>query len=391
MANQFGFVSEDTYAEKMDTQNMFLAAILDAQGGAVKPTSWAQVQTLVRAGLAGKVFSVADQMTCQRGTKTLTWDVIGIDHDTPADKQFDHALTLQLHDCLQTLQYDREEAFFFAENGLAAGTYHVTFGINWGSNVVSGKSYQFTLTKAVPAGGQLVGFYRAPDTAPSTWNVASYENSTSTTAIETVAVTEGTGGTALINSWTAAISGNVNSLHRAAYGSNNWVESAARQFLNSDKDAGSVWKPQTKWDRPPSWAANTAGFLKDMDADFLAVIGKTVKVTTQNTVCEDGSAMTTEDKFFFLSRSEVFCGGERSQVDEGAPYAYYSDYSDYTSPNTGADSNRVKYLNGSAQWWWLRTPYAGIGYYVRGVNTAGNLNFNGAYNSHGVAPACNVI
>jgi hypothetical protein len=391
MANQFGFVSEDTYAEKMDTQNMFLAAILDAQGGSVKPTSWQQVQTLNRAGLGSKIFAVGDQMTCERSGKTLAWDVIGIDHDTPADSQFNHTITLQLHDCLQTLQYDREEAFYYCETELVAGTYNVTFGISWGTNVVSGKSYQFTLTKAVPAGGQLVGFYRAPDTAPSTWTVASYESSKSTTALETVAVSEGTGGTSLCNSWTAAINGNVNSLHRAAYGSNNWVESAARQYLNSDAAAGSVWTPQTKWDRPPSWVTTQAGFMNGLDADFLAVIGETEKVTTQNTVCEDGNAQTTKDKFFFLSRPEVFCGVERSQVDEGSPYPYYSDYSDYTSPNTGADKNRIKYLNGSAQWWWLRTPNAGSGYGVRSVYTTGGLSGNGANFSSGVAPACNVI
>ena len=77
---------------------------------------------------------------------------------------------------------------------------------------------------------------------------------------------------------------NMNHSHRIRYGSNNWVESAMRQYLNSDKAAGSVWTPQTKFDRPPSWNANTAGFMNGLDADFLAVIGKTTKVTCRNTV-----------------------------------------------------------------------------------------------------------
>lgn len=96
MSNQFGFLSDDTFAEKMDTMNQFLAAIATGQGGSLKPTSWSDVQALVRKGLASKVFAVGDQLTCQRGSTTLVWDIIGFDIDTPADKQFTHSMTLQL-------------------------------------------------------------------------------------------------------------------------------------------------------------------------------------------------------------------------------------------------------------------------------------------------------
>lgn len=80
-----------------------------------------------------------------------------------------------------------------------------------------------------------------------------------------------------------------------------------------------------------------------------------------------------------------------SSVKEGEPYPYYSDYSDYTSPNTGADSNRVKYKNGSPQWQWERTPYAGNSRGVRFVSYTGILSYNDANGGRGVAPACNVI
>lgn len=99
--------------------------------------------------------------------------------------------------------------------------------------------------------------------------------------------------------------------------------------------------------------------MNGMDADFLAVIGKTTKVTCRNNVTDGGGSDTTKDKFFLLSRRELFMGDEVSSVKEGEPYPYYSNYSDYTSPNTGADSNRVKYKNGSPQWQWERTPNAG--------------------------------
>ena len=101
MSNQFGFLSDDTFAEKMDTMNQFLAAIATGQGGSLKPTSWSDVQALVRKGLASKVFAVGDQLTCQRGSTTLVWDIIGFDIDTPADKQFTHSMTLQLHEVFE--------------------------------------------------------------------------------------------------------------------------------------------------------------------------------------------------------------------------------------------------------------------------------------------------
>lgn len=68
----------------------------------LKPlTSWADVQKIVRAGLASRYFAIGDQLQCKRGDKVLTWDVIGIDHDTPADPKYKHSLTLQLHDCME--------------------------------------------------------------------------------------------------------------------------------------------------------------------------------------------------------------------------------------------------------------------------------------------------
>lgn len=388
MSNQFGFLSDDTFAEKMDTMNQFLAAIATGQGGSLKPTSWSDVQALVRKGLASKVFAVGDQLTCQRGSTTLVWDIIGFDIDTPADKQFTHSMTLQLHDCLPGTQYDAPEALFYCETALAAGTYNFTLLAGYDTTYGGGKAYQFTLTKEVPAGGQIT-FPWNWNTQASTTKVSTYKSRTDNAAIETVGVTEGTGGTSLGTA--DGKTTNMNHSHRIRYGSNNWVESAMRQYLNSDKAAGSVWTPQTKFDRPPSWNASTAGFMNGLDADFLAVIGKTTKVTCRNTVTDGGGSDTTKDKFFLLSRREVFAGNEVSNVTEGEPYPFYSDYSDYTNANAGADKNRIKYRGGSPQWWWLRTPNTGNGFSVRYVNTDGLLDSNGARNSNGVAPACNVI
>jgi len=393
MSNIFNMVSEETFSEKMDTQNQFLAALVSAQGGSLKPTAWSDVQAIVRAGLAPRVFAIGDQLVCNKSGVQLVWDIIGIDHDTPADPQFTHSLTLQLHDCYKdTVQFDREEAFYYCEAELPAGTYYITVGANWGTYCKLNETYMFTLTKPVPAGGQLVGFYRMPDTAPSTWKVQSYASATSTTVIEEVTVTAGSSGTSLGTLLPAGdFANNRNSLHRLAYGSNNYGESAMRQFLNSKGAAGTFWTPQTKFDRPPTWLATLPGWMNGMDEDFLAVLGKTHIVVSRNTVCDGGGSDEFDDTFFLLSRREAYTGNEVASVIEGEPYPYYSDYSDLSAAGTGNDTNRIKYRNGSAQYWWLRSPYAGNGSIVRSVGPAGLLSFSSADGSCGVAPACNII
>ena len=238
MIHQFGFVSEETFSEKMDTQNQFLASLVEAQGGTLKPTSWANVQALVRAGLHKNVFAIGDQLVCSKGEGTLTWDIIGIDHDTPADSQFTHSLTLQLHDCLSsTMQYDAPEALYYAASGLSAGTYNFTIQSGYDETYGGGKTYQFTLTQDVPVGGQLT-FGWANNTQAVNAKITSYSGATSTTQIEQVSVTEGNGGTSL--GTTDGTNTNVNHIHRVRFGSNNPLQSALRQFLNSDKSAGNV-------------------------------------------------------------------------------------------------------------------------------------------------------
>lgn len=394
MSNQFGFVSEETYAEKMDTQNQFLAGILSEMGGSLKPSSWGNTQALVRAGLIDRMVGIADQFTMQRSGSNLVWDVIGKNHDTPADPQYDKNMTLQLHDLFPTsMQFDAPEAFYYCEAELPAGTYHFKIDSTYDAtyNSYSSTGYQFTLTKAVPAGGQLT-FPWDNNTKASTIKVNSFESATSTTALERVAVTQGAGGQGLGTLKIARdFDNNLNSIQRVRYGSDNYKESAIRQWLNSDKAAGSVWTPQTKFDRPPLWVATQNGFMYGMDADFLAVIGKTHIVVSRNTVCDGGGYDEMDDYFFLLSRREVYMDNEVSSVIEGEPYPYYSDYSDLSVAGTGVDSNRIKYRSGSALYWWLRTPYFRSSYFVRIACKSGNMDTTAAYYNHGVAPACNII
>lgn len=332
---------------------------IDALATVMSVTSWEDVQKAVRSGIASKIFSIGDQFTCQRDGVDMVWDVIGFDHDTPADPRFTHSMTLQLHDCFPTrLQYDAPEAMYYVneENGLPAGTYHFTS---------SGTDYQFTLANAVPAGGQLMLEF-ANDT-PASVSIAPTKGDAVTET--SIAVTTGSEGAAL----------SINNIENTR-GSSNYNKSALRQWLNSDAAAGSVWTPQSDYDRPPLWAASTAGFLNGMDADFLAVIGNVTKTTARNTVTENGGADTTVEKFFLLSRSEVNAGQE-NHIDEGAAYPYYNNVGNCakTSPD------------GSATSWTLRTPDVARVYWCRTISSFGTLNVNDAIYLHGVAPACNIM
>lgn len=300
-----------------------------------------------------------------------------MDIDTPSDPQYTHSLTLLMHEPYDFIQFNASQAMYYAETELNAGTYNVTPKNGWSGGMGNGKTYQFTLTKPVPAGGQIV-WVGVWDKDPLNYKINTYSDPTSTTAIETVTPAEGGEGTALVI---------INHPHRMCYGSNNYKESAIRQLINSDKEAGAVWVPQTKYDRPPSWYTSKAGFINGLDADFLSVIGKTKKKTARCRLIDTG-VDEVNDKFFLLSRSEIYTGSEHSDIDEGAPYPYFANYSEYTSPNAGVDKNRIKYKNGTPQWWWGRTPHSGYADGVRCVCTTGRLGSDAAGNTGGGVLDC---
>lgn len=261
----------------------------------IEINSWSAVQQTVRLGIADVVFNIGDQLVCNHETYgTLVWDIIGIDHDTPADSQYKHSLTIQLHDCL-------------------------------------GTTFQF-------------------DDPEPTNPVISRKN----------------------------------------YGSNNWLESGIRQWLNSDGNAGTWWEAKTEYDVKPSYASSTAGFLKGLDAEFLSTVGEVSKITARNTITDGGDSDTSTEKFFLLSMTEVY-GGLNDNIAEGVAYPYYADNSVLTAEGTDDDANRIKYRNGVAKTWWLRSPRTSSSSNVRCADIAGSVFGNNAYLSLGIAPACCII
>ena len=184
---------------------------------------------------------------------------------------------------------------------------------------------------------------------------------------------------------TAANNTKVNSTDRCAYGNNNWEYSGLRQWLNSDGAANSWYQAKGPFSRPYS-NAGEKGWMYGIEKDFLDVLQEVATPTTQNWF-DGGTTVTTYDKWFIPSNSQVYFSTSGA---EGDNWDYYKEFSDLSSAGTGADSNRIKKLNGSATYWWTRTPYGSYSYYEYLVHPTGARDYYVADLSVGVAPACTI-
>ena len=368
--------------EQMDVMNENLAKIAKAVGSQVDISTWEGIQKAVRSGIAKDILPVGTQLAVNHSVYgTRLFDVVAHDYLKSVHDENAHTMTIQQHDLLTGIQFDESEAFYYAETQLAAGTYNVILATAYGGWAAG--TYQFTLTQAVPAGGQLcINGYES--TAITSLKVQSFANRTTNTAAESVAITAGSGGTNLGTFGEGAI----NHIQRVSYGSNNYKESAMRQFLNSSAAAGSVWIPQTKFDRPPSWLTSLAGYKNGLDQDFLAVVGKVVLPCSANSIYEapdssitKGTKYNLNDEFYLASEMEIF-NANRDVADDSKVFPFY----------VGAgNADRIKYRDGSAADWWLRTPYSGGANRVRRVISDGTVSSNSAVNSYGLAPACTIV
>lgn len=357
--------------EQFDVQNALLASIASHTGTeGIAVSNWEDVQRLVRMGLADKMFKVGDQFVSSYDTGQVVWDVIGINHDIPTDKKYKNSLTLQAHDCLMNCQFDAPEAFYYAETELAAGTHIFTL------NAVQ---YTFTTTQAIPQGGQAyISSWQTEGYVPTKITTYAVDR---TTAIETGLDVTSTTGTDTLTP--------INNHARCRYGSNNYAESAIKQFLNSDV-ASFVWTPKTNFDRKPVDAPYTGGgFLKLLDADLVAVLGAVDKQVARNTITDGGGQDLFSDKAFLLSTKEVYGNNEGLITGEDV-YPYYSALASAATNNVIA--GRIKYLSGTARSWWLRSPDVTSSNAPRFVSTTGNvISSVSAYYANGLAPACCIV
>lgn len=358
--------------------------------------TWEDVKNAVRLGLGDTLFPVGYEFTTEDSVTgaVITWVVRGHDNHIAANKNLTHTMTLETkyvygttNGTYRSFVFDATEALYYAAEELPAGTYNFTLLADYDATYGGGKTLSFTLTKPVPAGGVIM-FPWAYQKQSTDTKISTYASNAATAVIESVAVTESADGTSLgVADGTVE---NLNHTHRIRYGSNNYAQSAVRQWLNSDAAAGAVWAPTNKFDRRPSWATSYSGFMLGLPAEFLAAVQPAAIPCRTNSVFEvnsfDGTEFTInqvytlKDKFFLLSRPEIYGTWDNATYKDGTLLEFYEGLT---------DTERIKYdAAGSARSCWLRSPDPGLANLEHDVHTSGALSRNGVYSAFGVAPAC---
>ena len=325
-----------------------------------------------------------DEIIVMEAFDTILFDVV--DHrkiTDPVTGEEKPSMVLFMHHCIYGRQVDASEAMYYAAEELPAGNYCFTVKNQAWYTADNDKTYYFTLTQAVPAGGQICLSMTYNATLEGK-KAVTYASPESTTAIEqaTLSTTALDGAVNLGNTDGTAL----NHMHRIIMGSNNYKESAIRQWINSRAAANAWWAKTNNFDRPASYA-NVAGLLHGMDADFLAVVGPVaVPCKTNNTYELPGwtlnTAYTVTDKFFLASRNEMGWGTEN--VAEGSVFALYDGASNVDK------IKRDQSAQSTARYWWLRSPYPGGANGVRYVYPDGALSSGLAINGLGAAAACEI-
>jgi hypothetical protein len=144
---------------------------------------------------------------------------------------------------------------------------------------------------------------------------------------------------------------------RRFFGNNRYLDSYVRKYLNDD-------------------------FLKSVfSPDEIAAIAPTgIKAIKPDVdIIGDEKTDTMADLFFLLSASEI---GLEEENEEGRIIKLFR----------RASFRRAYDIDGAADWWWLRTPYASYSFDVRIVHPTGALGNDHAYNGNwGLRPACNLV
>lgn len=356
--------------------------------------SWQDVRNAVRLGLGAELFPIGYEFTTLDSDTgvMLEWAVRAHDHHTPANKHLTHSMTIELKHLYSNtdgsyvrMEFDAAEAFAYAYDEMPPGTYNFTVeGSTYAAD--NGKTFQFTLAQAVPANGQ-IWLNVARNKSVTTGTAETYTDAKALDYIESVTITEGNEGTAL-----GTTDGyDLNHPHRYISGSNNYAQSAIRQWLNSNESVGNVWQQATYFDVAPSWIEELNGFMHGLPEDFLEVVTPAIIPCRTNSVCEseslDGTQFNTdeiyelEDKFFILSRGEIYGSYDNDELQDGTLLNYYDGL-------TNAEKKKFD-KTGIARIAWLRSPLPTYAYGERVVySRTGNIGSITASNTLGVAPAC---
>lgn len=346
--------------------------------------------------------SDGDLIEVHETASTLVFDIVDFDKHHPADPNLSHSISLLCHEAVAGFSYNPTQALLCVRSGsLPAGQYWFDVDSSYDTSYASGYSKVFfILEQPVQEGGQLMlswGYQKQLSTAKvSTYQKFSTAPIESNIAVSNIVINSemeakklGTiANSAIVEETVDGVTLGINNASRARYGSNDIASACMMQWLSSD--AASGWHQQiSEFDRPQT--TPTAGFLYGIDPEFKAIIGKVKLRTAKNTVTDGGGYVDGEYLGWLASMTEVGFGAnngvhETSPDSDGnatkTPFALY----------VGAtNADRIKYGNGAARVWWLRSPNPSSAGNERHVNTGGSLNSYYASNGYWAVPGLDII
>lgn len=363
--------------------NEHLKTIAGTMAMQIDTSTWENVQKIVEMGAASRFFPVGTQFVVNHSIYgDMVFDVVAHDHFKSATDENAHTMTLMSHDMISRMYFDEAEAFYYADAELPAGTYNFTIPTTYGSWIAG--TYQFTLNYSLPKGGVLA--INGNSTIDLTsCHVTTHITITDNFSTEMVSITSGNAGMNL-----GSFGVELNHVHRVSYGSNNYKESAIRQFLNSSDTMGNVWTPRTQYDRPPNWVTSLDGFMAGLGDEFLSVVGRVVVPCSANNTFEStdsttikGGKYTVFDKFYLASQTEIFGDSSPDEKDDSMLLPYYEG---------STDADRVKYdSDGVARRCWTRSPLSTHATALHTVGSAGDRTYTATHDNCGVVPVCTIV
>ena len=388
------------YAKASDLENYATTEFVNSDIDRVlslteRVKSWGAVQYYVRNGQAPYIFNIGDQLVCNSDQfGELTWDIIGFDQDIPADSQYTHSMTLQLHTALSDTarDYDSKSFVYCTESDLSAGTYYFYYSTKVDKST---KTYLQLIIEdgiTIPTGAKL---YSTTSITNMSFVSDDFATTYWTGKLASKGTTTPTDGTIL---------GEIDYYNIAQGGHYYYKDADIRAFLNGEDEVLSNWTPANNLQIPPAYF-NSPGFLYQIDPEFKEVLGP-VKKKIYNLHAKEIEEV--EDLVFLPSGSEVYSthliGVDGNEINLGEPYDYYKLNSEYSQPMSQADDNRKKYDNtGSICNWYLRSPHAvnastannaSISTRVQIVNSQGSVAAGYCTNNSSnifLAPCCCIV
>ena len=135
------------------------------------------------------------------------------------------------------------------------------------------------------------------------------------------------------------------------------------------------------WDESEMRTSTMATLLSQLPSDLQGVIKQVNKKATAGS--QSTSITTSADKLWLLAEVEVDGTTSAGYADEGEQYEYWKTVKDGT-----VAADRIKYLSngsGSANNWWLRSPYVSGSGNFRYISSTGVVNYYSANYTCGVS------